>query len=95
LVAVFGASVSVAGFAGVTVTFTVWTALGVPSTTAVAVHEYNPGTVGAVIVSVNEMSTGAVNGPYGGTGLNEMPTGGQAPDTTRFTESMCAAAAWI
>ena len=48
-----------------------------------------------MIVSTKEMLTGAVKGPYGGAGLNVSPTGGHAPETTRLTLVMCAAAAWI
>src|SRR5918994_2143866 len=87
-VSVSGVSTSVNGSPGVTVALIVCTARTVPSTTALTKNVYGPGTVGAVIVSWNRMSTGAVNGPYAGgfAGLKLMfsPAGvwQPAPETT-------------
>src|SRR6266508_4276715 len=94
-VAVFGVSVSRAASPGWTLTLMCCTALGVPSTIAVTEHEYVPTSVGAVIDSVKPMSTGAVNGPYGGAGAKLMLSGHPGGPTTRSTTSMCAAAAWM
>ena len=93
LVAVFGLSVRLAGCPGVTFTLMTWVARRAPSTTAVTVHEKFPGTAGAVTVSTNEISTGAVNGPYGGGGVKLTLKPGGLQLTSKSTRLICAALA--